>query len=100
MEERVQELLTAWLEREFAKATIRILAPLLEEIEIPVDKTALFVREYSGVEKGTDAELVDEAETDDDYEDTYGVEFFAPLGTPQWEDAHSYDTDTVESLEE
>lgn len=100
VEERVQELLTAWLEREFAKATIRILAPLLEEIEIPVDKTALFVREYSGVEKGTDAELVDEAETDDDYEDTYGVEFFAPLGTPQWEDAHSYDTDTVESLEE
>lgn len=100
VEQRVQELLTVWLEREFSKATIKVISPLLHEIEIPVDKTPLSVREYSREEERTDAELVDETETDDAYDETYGVEFFAPLGTPQWDDTQSYGADTTQSEEE
>lgn len=77
VERQVQILLDAWLQREYAKATIKVLSPLLDEVVVPVDKK-LFAPE-AGMKDAFQDEELDE----DNGEDAlYDVDFFSPLDVP------------------
>lgn len=74
VEDQLQELLQSWLDKAYSKATIKVVMPLLQEIEIPIKVRPSIPKES----------LLEEEELEDDeaeQNDTYDVEFFIPADT-------------------